>query len=374
MKITVERDALVDGLAWVSRSLSTRPIMPILLGISLEASGSNLHLAAYDQEISGEAEVSAQVDAPGKAVVSGRLFTDVIRSLPHKPITFALDGSRLNITCGSSRFALPTMKAEDYPTLPTLPAAAGEVDGELLAHAIAQVAVAAGRDDSLPVLTGVHIEIEGDKVTLAATDRYRLAVREFHWSSQKPNTSASALIRGRTLSEVAKSLSGNSKVTFALAPSGAHEHLVGFSTENRTTTTRMLDGTFPPYRHLLPNEASSVAIVEVSALMEAVRRVAVVVDKTSSLKLNFSEGALRLDAKSTDEAQATEEIAVDFEGDEISIAFNPTFLTDGLTAVGTPFVHIAFTASNKPAVLSGKASKDAAADDSYRYLLMPMRY
>ena len=156
MKITVERDALVDGLAWVSRSLSSRPIMPILLGISLEAAAGNLHLAAYDQEISGEAEVTAQVDAPGKAVVSGRLFTDVIRSLPHKPITFALEGSRLNITCGSSRFALPTMNAEDYPTLPILPAAAGEVDGELLSHAIAQVAVAAGRDDSVgPAWTSV---------------------------------------------------------------------------------------------------------------------------------------------------------------------------------------------------------------------------
>ena len=374
MKITVERDALVDGLNWVSRSLSTRPIQPVLLGIRMKAAQGSLHLAAYDQELSGEASVIAQIDSPGEALVSGRLFTEVIRSLPHKPVTLHLDGARFAIECGSSRFALPTMNADEYPNLPELPESSGDVSGSLFAEAIAQVAVAAGRDDSLPVLTGVHIEIEDDRVTLAATDRYRLAVREFNWNAQKPNSSANALVRGRTLAEVAKSLSHSEKVTIALAPANSDKRLVGFEIENRATTSRMLDGAFPPYRHLLPSEASSVATIEVAALMEAVRRVAVVVDKTSSLKLTFSDNSLKLEARSTEEAQATEEIPLEFEGDEISIAFNPTFLTDGLTAVGKPFVRIAFTASNKPAVLSGKSAADGVVDESYRYLLMPMRY
>jgi DNA polymerase-3 subunit beta len=374
MRFTVERDLLADGVGWVARSLSTRPITPVLLGILLKAEGSQLHLSAFDLEVSGRSQVPADVTDPGTVLVSGRLLVEIVKSLPNKPVEIRLDGSKVSVICGSSRFTLPTLPAADYPTLPEMPAAAGSIAGDLFATAVSQVAVAAGRDDSLPVLTGVHVDIEKDRMTLAATDRYRLAVREVLWTNDRPDIAASALIRARTLFDAAKALHGTTTVTIGLSPVGGNEHLIGFAGEGRIMTSRMLDGTFPPYRHLLPSESSSIAVVEVAVLMDAVRRVSVVTDKTVPLRLSFSPDSLKLEAGTGEDAQATEEIAIDFDGDPISIAFNPTYLTDGLNALEESYVQLAFTSSGKPAVLSGRVQKDSGAENSYRYLLMPMRY
>jgi DNA polymerase-3 subunit beta len=374
MRFTVERDLLADGVSWVARSLSTRPITPVLLGILLKAEASQLHLSAFDLEVSGRSQVAADVTDPGTVLVSGRLLVEIVRSLPNKPVEIRLDGSKVSVICGSSRFTLPTLPAGDYPSLPDMPAAAGSIAGDLFATAVSQVAVAAGRDDSLPVLTGVHVDIEKDRMTLAATDRYRLAVREVLWTNDRPDIAASALVRARTLFDAAKALHGTNTVTIGLSPAGGNEHLIGFAGEGRIMTSRMLDGTFPPYRHLLPSESSSIAVVEVATLMDAVRRVSVVTDKTVPLRLSFSGDVLKLEAGTGEDAQATEEMAIDFEGDPISIAFNPTYLTDGLNALEESYVQLAFTSSGKPAVLSGRVQKDSTAENSYRYLLMPMRY
>ena len=372
MRFIVERDALADGVMWVSRSLSARPIMPVLLGVLINADKKGVHLSGYDLETSGKAEVVADVKEEGTVLVSGKLLSDIARALPNKPVTFSLDGNRVSVISGSAKFALPTLSVSDYPNLPELPSETGRLSGDLFAEAVGQVAVAAGKDDSLPVLTGVYVEIEENKLILAATDRYRLAVRELNWDA--PRASAAALIRARTLNEAAKSLAGVKSVSIALAAATATERLIGFASEGKVMTSRMLDGTFPPYRHLLPSERSATAVVEVAPFVDSVRRVALVADKTVPLRLAFNPGALTLEAGVGDDAQATEELEIAFDGEALSIAFNPTFLLDGLAAVNSAYVEIAFTGGSKPAVLSGKSGADGESDFSYRYLLMPMRY
>jgi DNA polymerase-3 subunit beta len=373
MKFVVEREELVDAVNWVARSLSTRPIKTELLGIMIDVDTS-ITLTGSDLETSTKAILKADIASKGKVLVPGRLLAEIARSLPAKPISFVLDGTRVLVTAGSAKFTLPTLSVSEYPSLPELPETAGLVASDVFASAVNQVAVAAGRDDSLPTLTGVHIEINKNHITLAATDRYRLAVRELSWQAKDGEIESTTLVRARTLTDAAKSLTGSDQVTIALSPNASHERLVGFVSELKTMTSRTLDGTFPPFKHLLPSESSSHAIVDVTTLLDSVRRVALVTDKTVPLRLEFKDGGVSLEAGAGEEAQATETIDVLLNGEPISIAFNPVFLADGLQAVGTPFVQISFTGSNKPAILTGRTEPNGASIENYRYLLMPMRY
>ncbi|CAB4664641.1 unannotated protein [freshwater metagenome] len=373
MKFTVESNVLVESVNWVSRSLSSRPIMTALLGIVIDVS-NEVTLSASDLETAAKSSFNADIKEKGKVLVPGRLLAEIARSLPNKPVAFVLDNNRVLVTAGTAKFTLPTLPINEYPNLPTMPENSGFIASDVFATAINQVAIAAGKDDSLPTLTGIHVDINKETITLAATDRYRLAVREIQWQPNNLDIATSALLRARTLADAAKSLVGITQVSLAVAPITATERLVGFASEAKTMTSRMLDGTFPPYRHLLPSESIAQATIEVSTFLDSVRRVALVTDKTVPLRLRFADSKLQLEAGAGEEAQATEELSIIYNGEAIDIAFNPTFLMDGLHAVGTPFVHIAFTGSNKPAVLSGKNEKDGPTADNYRYLLMPMRY
>ena len=373
MKIRVERDVLADAVAWAARSLPPRPPVPVLAGLLLDADGETLSLSGFDYEVSARVDVSADIDEPGRVLVSGRLLADICRSLPARPVELVSDGTRVVLTCGSARFTLLTLPVEDYPTLPAMPTASGSIDSAELAAAVAQVSVAAGRDDTLPVLTGVRVEIEGGTITLAATDRYRLAVRELTWTPEASGMSTVALVPARTLADTAKSLAGAGAVTLALAASGTGEGLVGFEGRGRRTTSRLLDGEFPKYRSLLPSESASVATVETSTFVDTVKRVALVAERNTPVRLAFTDGLLTVEAGSGDEAQASESIEATLEGESISIAFNPAYLLDGLGAIDAPFARLSFTTSTKPAVLGGAPAADAASDASYRYLLMPVR-
>jgi len=373
MKFVVERDSLVDAVNWVSKSVSNRPITTALLGIVIDAS-EEITLSGSDLETSAKAKFKAEVSQKGKVLVPGRLLAEISRALPAKPISFMLEGTRVLVSAGSAKFTLPTLPLSEYPTLPELPVASGSLNSDLFATAVNQVAIAAGKDDSLPTLTGVFVEINKNQITLAATDRYRLAVRELTWSAQDANIETTSLLRARTLADAAKSLIGSSQVTIALAPTTTNEKLVGFISEGKTMTSRVLDGSFPPFRHLLPSESTADAIIEVAPFLDSVRRVALVTDKTVPLRLNFSNNTLQLEAGTGDEAQASEKLDINYKGEDINIAFNPTYLTDGLTAINTAFVHISFTGANKPAVLTGQTEAGSAPITNYKYLLMPMRY
>jgi len=373
VKFLVEPNELVDAVNWVARSLSSRPIKPELLGIMIDVDTS-ITLTGSDLETSTKAILRADISAKGKVLVPGRLLAEIARALPNKPITFTLDGSRVLVTAGAAKFTLPTLSVNEYPSLPELPETAGVIPSDVFAHAVNQVAIAAGKDDSLPTLTGVHIEINQNKITLAATDRYRLAVRELNWQAKNSDIEVNTLVRARTLADAAKSLTAHSQVTLALSPINSNERLIGFLSELKTMTSRTLDGTFPPFKHLLPTDSVAEATIEVGPLLDSVRRVALVTDKTVPLRLIFAHNSLQLEAGAGEDAQATEELEIIYTGEPINIAFNPQYLTDGLQAIGTPYVQINFTGASKPAVLTGKHEISGTRDTSYQYLLMPMRY
>src|SRR6188768_1944669 len=249
------------------------------------------------------------------------------------------------------------MPVSDYPTLPEMPSATGTVSSADFAHAVSQAVTAAGRDDMLPVLTGVRIEIDGSTMSLLATDRFRLSHRELTWNPGTPDASAAALVPARVLGDTAKSLTAGGEVTIALAATGTGEGIIGFEGDapggRRRTTTRLLDGEFPKVRSLFPHEHQTVAKVDKAALIESVKRVSLVAERNTAVQLAFSDGVLTLDAGSGDEAQASESIQATINGEDITTGFNPQFLLDGLGAIDQPVVELAFTQASKPVVISG---------------------
>src|SRR6476469_3365490 len=275
MKFRVARDDLADAVAWVAKSLPTRPPVPVLGGILLEVQGSTLTVAGFDYEVSTRATLSVDTletfpdtdeaaDAPiERVLVSGRLLAEITRALPAKPVDLAVIGPKVSIVAGSARFTLPTMPVEDYPPLPQMPDASGSVDSAEFAEAVAQTVIAAGRDDTLPMLTGVRVEIDGDRLTLAATDRFRLSVRELGWRPDRAN-----------ISTAAKTLGGAKEVTVALG-----DGLLGLDAGDRRTTVRLLDVEFVKYRSLLPTSQTTTVQVPVAALTESIKRVALVTDR-----------------------------------------------------------------------------------------------
>jgi len=372
VEFRVERDVLAEAVAWAARSLPTRPPVPVLAGLLLEAAEGELVLSGFDYEVSARVAVAADVAEPGRALVSGRLLADITRSLPQTSVRVASDGSKVVLRCGGSRFSLLTLPVEEYPALPAMPSASGALSGDAFARAVAQVSVAAGRDDTLPVLTGVRVEIGGERIVLAATDRYRLAVRELQWTPEQSGMSAVALVPARTLADTARSLSSGEKVIVALS-SGDGDNLIGFEGGARRTTTRLLDGEFPKYQPLLPTESASVAVVATGALSDAVKRVALVAERNTPVRLTFSDGSVSLEAGTGDDAQASETLEAQVDGEDITIAFNPGYLLDGLGALDAPYAQLAFTTPTKPAVLMGRSTADAEPEREYRYLLMPVR-
>lgn len=387
MKFRIDRDVLADAVSWAARGLPARPSMPVLAGLVLDVGEGNastadgLTISAFDYEVSSRVEVSADVREAGRALVSGRLLAEIARSLPNRPVDVESDGSKVVLTCGSARFTLLTMPVEDYPRLPELPTLSGRVRSDVFASAVSQVVIAAGRDDTLPVLTGVLMEIEGSTITLLTTDRYRAAVRELTWVPESASMSTTSLVSARTLADAAKSLTSGAEVAVALASGGMGEGLLGFEGGGsaagepgaRRTTTRLLDGQFPKVRSLFPTDAPIHARVDTAAFIESLKRVALVAERNTPVRLSFDDGTLVLEAGASDEAQASEAIDAQTHGEPISIAFNPGYLLDGLNSLGTPVVVMSFTQATKPAAITGAASMDAEPDAAYRYLLMPIR-
>ncbi|PZM94503.1 MAG: DNA polymerase III subunit beta [Actinobacteria bacterium] len=374
MKFRVERDALADAVAWTAKSLPNRPSVPVLAGVLLRVTDGTLQVSGFDYEVSTEVTVDVHGDADGAALVSGRLLAEITKALPDKPVDIAAVGAHLELICGSARFTLPTMPVEDYPTLPEMPASAGRVDAAAFATAVQQVAVAAGRDETLPMMTGVRIELNGSTLALLATDRYRLALREMEWHPDDPDVSLNALVPARTLADTAKALGPlGGVVTLALAPGGAGEGMIGFAGGNRRTTSRLIDGSnYPPVRSLFPTTHNAQARVSVPALVEVVRRVALVAERTTPVLLNFSADGLIVEAGGTEEARASEAMEADYTGEPLTIGFNPQYLIDGLQNVGASHALMSFVDAFKPAVIA-PADENGEVLPDYRYLIMPIR-
>src|SRR6185437_14711519 len=347
MKFTVERDALAEALTWVARALPTRPVLPVLAGLLLSATQDDqpgdgfLTLSCFDYEVSARVRVRAEVAEPGTVLVPGRLLVEIVRSLPQHAVEFVDDPDGVSVTCGDAAFMLTPLPLAEYPELPELPQLAGTADGGALAAAIAQVTPAASRDDTLPMLTAVNVELDGKTMTLAATDRYRLAVRELDWNPAPGSGEygrIALLVPAKTLGDAARMMSHDADVRVVLrhggdgqgtAPqdlggAGGAEAMIGFETGDRRLTTRLLAGEFVRYRSRFPDEFGCT-------------------------------------------------------GDVPTIAFSPQYLLDGVIAATsshsdeatqeTARVRLRFTSATKPAVITPTAPTGG----DFRYLVVPQR-
>lgn len=382
MKFQLDKDALADAVSWAARSLPTRPSFPILAGLLIRAEGSEVTLSSYDYETSAKVSVKATVETEGVALVSGKLLADITRSLPSKPVTVATTAAEVEVVCGSARFALQTLPVSEYPEFPDMPGSAGTIDATTLADAVAQVAIAAGRDELLPVFTGVKIEIDGENLSLLATDRYRMALKELTWKPEKTGQNESCLVPGKVLSEAAKSMLTSERVTVSLGEPRAGEGLIGFSAEGpngtREITTRLLDGEFPKLRHLMDIADDLTVRTSTADLIAAVRRVSLVAEKNTSLKMLIGDDTITLEAARGDQAQASEAVSaiIDTASGEPVIdaaGFNPQYLLNALEALTTPYVHISFTGSGKPCLITALPALDGEPNNDYRHVIMLMR-
>ncbi len=385
LKFRLARDDFADAVAWVAKNLPSRPTAPVLAGVLLTGTDEGLTISGFDYEVSSEVQVAAEIATPGSVLVSGRLLSDITRALPAKPVEVSVDGTRVALTCGSARFSLPTMAVEDYPALPALPDETGVVSADLFGEAIGQVAVAAGKDDTLPMLTGIRVEIDGETVVLAATDRFRLAVRELQWSTSSSGLEAAVLVPAKTLAEAAKTGAAGTDVHLALGAGEAvgKEGLLGIRSNGKRSTSRLLDAEFPKFRQLLPAEHTAMATIGVAELTEAIKRVALVADRGAQVRMEFGDNGLRISASADNVGRAEEDLPVEFAGEPLTIAFNPNYLTDGLASLHSEKVSFGFTTPSKPAVLRPVLGDESptpegnapypALDTEYVYLLMPVR-
>ena len=383
MKIRVERDALADAVAWVARSLPNRPTAPILAGLLIEAEGDSVTLSSFDSTTSAKVTLPGDVSDEGTSLVSGRLLAEIARSLPNKPVEMVADHSKVELTCGSARFTLQTLPVEEYPSLPEMPTQTGVVDAGVFEKAVSQVVVAAGRDELLNVFTGVRVEIDGDQLSLLATDRYRMALKELNWKPSSPSVEGAVLVPGRVLADTAKSLTSGETVTVSLSTTESEgEGLAGFIGEgskgSREATTRLLNQAFPKVRHLMDVDATVTVRISTTDLLAAVKRVSLVAERNTPLRRIINEDNVALEAATGDQAQASEAISAEVEvtTDEQSITaagFNPQYLLDALNSIDAPFAHFSFTAPGKPCLITGLASIDGEQLLDYRHVIMLMR-
>jgi DNA polymerase-3 subunit beta len=362
LRITVSKDDLVGALGVVSRAVSTRTSVQILSGILLEASGSELRLAATDMELSLRASAAAQIEGEGALVLPGKTFVDIARLLPgdevaieHKPTE-----SVVHVTSGSASYTLHTYNPEDFPRLPELDAVQTfTVDRESLLETIGRVARAASRDESRPVLTGILVSFTGGKIVMAATDSYRLAVKETELAGT--SVDLEAIVPSRALQELARIATSGDTVDV-----GVHENQVLFSTGEAWLTTRRIDGQFPNYRQLLPEQFEHELTLPRAEVLDVVRRAAVMIQRATPLQLRFADGELTVIARTHEVGESKESMPVAFTGETLEIGFNADFLRDGLESIDGDDVRFKLISPLRPAVLQGEG-------DDFTYLVMPIR-
>ncbi|MET1053183.1 MAG: DNA polymerase III subunit beta [Mycetocola sp.] len=377
MRFSVNRDVFSEAVSFAVKLLPQRTTLPILSGVLIEATDDGLTLSSFDYEVSAQTQISAQVDEAGTVLVSGRLLADIASRLPNAPVQFTTNENRIVVSCGSANFTLLSMPVEEYPSIPQISGETGLVPGEDFAAAVAQVAVAASRDDVTPVITGVQLEVTDNRLSLVATDRYRVAVREIDWDNGDNSAPDQlvALVPARTLQEVGKTFGHSSTISVAFTSKDDRE-LIAFTADKKTVTSLLIKGSFPPVRRLFPDTSENYAVINTAELIEAVRRVSLVLEREAALRFTFTIDGLTMEAVGSEQAQASEAIDALLTGDDIVLSLKPQFLIDGLTAVRSEYVRFSFTKSentNKPGpmLITSQSSKDQPGADSFKYLLQP---
>ena len=374
MKFQVNKDVLNEAVSFAVRLLPQRTTLPILSGILIEADANALRLSVFDYDTSAQVEIVAKVEESGRVLVSGRLLAEIVNKLPNAPVEFSTDGTKVQVNCGSAKFSLSTMPIDEYPTLPEIPPVTGTVSGDDFASAVSQIAIAASREDVTPVLTTVLLETSEKQISMVATDRYRVAIKDIPWNA-KDKTEQTALIPAKTLQEIAKTFSNQGEISISINPSEDRD-MIAFKANNRSVTSRLIKGNFPAVKTLFPETIEAYAIIQTSDLLDSTRRVSLVLERESPIKYTFTKETLSLEAASGETAQASENINVQLTGSDVVVSLKPQFLIDGLAGVNTEFVKIGFTNSDNPnrpspVLISAHETKDSETKDSYRYLLQP---
>ena len=362
LRVTCPRDELARALGVVSRGVSTRTTVQILAGILLHASGGRLELAATDMELSLRTSLDASIESDGSVVVPGRLLLELARLLPAAEVTIEhkLEEAAVEIRSGAATYRLHTYNAEDFPRLPDAEAAERhDVDRETLLETVSRVSRSASRDESRPVLTGVLMRFEPGKLVMAATDSYRLSVKETAIEGTVPELEA--IVPARALQELARVAQAGERIEL-----GVHENQVIFSAGDALLTTRRIDGQFPNYKQLVPEAFDHELALPREELLDVVRRVAVMAQRNSPLRLRFGDGELTVSAQTQDVGEARESLPVSFNGEPLEIGFNAEFLRDGIESVGGEQLRLKLISPLRPAVLQGE-------DDTFLYLIMPIR-
>jgi DNA polymerase III subunit beta len=368
VKLRAERAEFAEAVSWATRTVGARVTLPALSGVLLEAADGKLTCRATDLEVAAEIAIPVQIERPGRVLLPGRLLSQLVARFPDAPVQLTSEPDRVEITCGRATFHVRGMQAEDFPTLaaPAEDAPQGIVRADAFARLVSQVARAASSDEGRPVLTGVSLEAAEGSLTAAATDSYRLAVRSLSWEQA---VDGSALVPARSLQEAAKAAAEvGGGVTVVLEPGQ-----VSFLFGDRRLTTKLIEGTFPNYRALLPDAHETSVVVERAPLVEALQRVSIVAmgQANTPVSLTFGDGSVDLQASNQEMGDAAEALPAEIDGEGLTIAFNPAFLLAGLEATGTERIRIELRDGLKPAVLRPHAD-DGQVDD-LTYLLMPMR-
>lgn len=375
MRFTVNRDVFSESVSFAVKLLPQRPTQPLLSGALIEAEGDQLTISSFDYEVSARTTITAEVSEPGRALVSGRLLSEIASRLPHSDVEVSLIESRVEVRCGSATFSLPAMPAEEYPQVPRVDSISGSVPADEFADAIAQVSLAASKDDVTPVITGVQFEVTENSLTLTATDRYRVATRSIDWENQSGQEALTALVPSKIVTEVGKTFANDGQVQVSIVKDGERE-LIAFTGASKTVTSLLIKGNYPPVGRLFPTDIDNYAVMNTAELVEAVGRVGLVLEREAALRFSFVEGTVTLEAAGTEAAQAVETVDVHLVGEEMVVSLKPQFLLDGLRSTHSEYARIAFTRTDTPGkpgpvLITSQSSKEDADEESFRYLLQP---
>lgn len=364
MRISMARGELLDALSTVSRGLSSRTTLPILAGIHISAQQDRAAFQATDLEVSIRTSSTAKVETPGETVVPGRLVTDIVRSLPEAAVTLETSPAGTAwITCGQSTFTVKTLAPEDYPKFPEVaPEGVVTLPVETFSHVVHQVSRSVSKDETRPILTGVLVVVDGETLRMAATDSYRLCVREV--SVEGIVGDLELVIPGKALEDVAKLAASAETVSL-----GAAENQVVFTFGSTTFVSRRIEGSFPNYKQLIPKEYTTRVVADRMELLEAIKRVSLMAQHSTPLRLKVAvaDHTLTLSANTQDVGEASEDLQVTPEGEDVEIAFNHAYLLDGVSVAEGDTVALEVTSPLKPGVLK------PADGEGFTYLLMPVR-
>jgi len=378
VKFQSNKDVLAQAVIFVTKLLTAKNTNPTLSGVRIDATDSGITFASFDHDVSTRTTIVGDVTDPGSVLVSGKLLADIVTRLPGDTVNVTLSESKLLVSSGTAKFTMSVMPLSEYPNLPEVPAAIGSFDGELLAEAIAQVGVAALKDDGQPAIMNISLEISTDAISFTATDRYRIASRDIPWKSGQVPEPANVLVPARVLIEAGKMFQNDESVTLSLLAGGERE-LLAISSGDRIVTSSLAKGSFPKVRGLLDEKGGgpSFAIVLASDLVDATRRVSLVLERDGAIKYTFTSNGVLLETSATETASASEAVDAHLVGDDVFVWLKPRLVIDGVVGAHSEFVRLGFTPSNDPVkagpvLFTAHSSKDSeSVEQAYRYLMQP---